>query len=98
MRKMLMISVLAAMALAGCGGGGGKKIGIAACDQFIEKEKACGDKIGGDQGSSLKKQADMMLDAWMKDKDDKNAAGSLESTCKSAIDDASKAFAQCDWK
>jgi hypothetical protein len=96
MRKVLLMCLVSAAALAGCGGG--KKLGIASCDSFIEKEKACGDKIGGDQGKGLKSQADMMYDAWSKDKDNKDAAGMLEDTCKEAIADAAKNLPQCDWK
>jgi hypothetical protein len=96
MRKVLMISVLATMALAGCGGK--KKIGIAACDTYLEKVRACADKIGGDQGTGLKKQTDMLEDDWMKQKDNKDTAAGMEGVCKTALDQASQAFSQCDWK
>ena len=96
MRKVLLMCVISAAALAGCGGG--KKIGVASCDSFVEKEKACGDKIGGDQGAGLKKQADMMVDMWSKDKDNKDAAAGLDDTCKEAMADAAKNLPQCDWK
>jgi hypothetical protein len=96
MRKVLWICLVSSTALAGCGGG--KKVGVAACDQFIAQEKACGDKLGGAQGDGLKKQADMMLDAWIKDKDSKDAAPYLEDSCKEALSDAAKNLPQCDWK
>jgi hypothetical protein len=98
MRKVLFVCLMMSAAAAATGCGGGKKLGIASCDQFIEKERACGDKIGGDQGKGLSKQADMMYDAWSKDKDDKDAAGSLDATCKEALGDAAKHLPQCDWK
>lgn len=96
MRKVLLMCLVSTAALAGCGGG--KKVGIEACDQFIAKEKACGDKLGGAQGDGLSKQADMLLDAWVKDKDNKDAAPYLEDSCKEALSDATKNLPQCDWK
>jgi hypothetical protein len=96
MRKVLLAGLLSLAALAGCGGG--KKLGIAACDKFIAKEKACGDKLGGDQGKSLGKQADMMYDAWAKDKENQDTAAMLDDTCKEALADAAKNLPQCDWK
>ncbi len=97
MRKVMLMCVLSAAALAGACGGG-KKIGVASCDEFVAKERACGDKIGGEQGTGLKKQADMMVDAWSADAKDKDAAGSLDDTCKEALADAAKTLTQCDWK
>ena len=98
MRKVLLMCVLSAAALAGACGGGKKKVGVASCDEFIAKERACGEKIGGDQGTGLEKQADMMIDVWSTDAKNKDAAGSLADTCSEALADAAKNLPQCDWK
>ena len=96
MRKVVFVCLLSAASLFGACGGG-KKIGVASCDSFVDKERACGDKIGGDQGTGLKKQADMMVDLWTKDKADKDAAAGLDDSCKDALADAAKNLPQCDW-
>ena len=95
MRKVLLMSALAAM-IAGCGGGK-KKLGIASCDTYLEKARACADKIGGDPGKGLKSQTDMLEDDWTKQKDT-NKPADMESACKMALDQAAQAYAQCDWK
>ena len=94
MYKVLFVMLVAA--LTGCGDG--KKIGIAACDHFVEKERACGLAIGGEQGTGLRKQADMMFDAWKQQRDSKVEGAYLEETCVEALHDATRNLPQCDWK
>jgi len=83
----------------GEGGGGGDKIGIAECDEYIEKYTKCiSDKVPEAARGSMKDAMDATVKAW-KEAAAGPAKDGLATACKAALDAAKTATAQmgCEW-
>jgi len=81
------------------GGGGGDKIGVPECDEYIEKYSKCiNDKMPEASRQQMKDAMDQSAKAWKE-----AAAGpgkdSLAAGCKAALDAAKQATASmgCEW-
>ncbi len=91
-----LVCVLSLSSIA-CGGGGGGKLGIAECDDYLAKMDKCADKVGGATAEQLHKMKDMMSKAWAEEAKDENMKKEMPKTCTDAIADAKKQVPACDW-
>ena len=88
-----------AAAEGGGGGGGGDKIGIAECDEYIEKYTKCiSDKVPEAARAQMKDAMDQSAKAW-KEAAAGPAKDGLATACKAALDAAKQATASmgCEW-
>jgi hypothetical protein len=81
------------------GGGGGDKIGIAECDEYIEKYSKCiSEKVPEAARQQMKDAMDQSTKAW-KEAAAGPAKDGLATACKAALDAAKQATASmgCEW-
>jgi len=81
------------------GGGGGDKIGIPECDEYIEKYTKCiSDKVPEAARQQMKDAMDQSTKAW-KEAAAGPAKDGLATACKAALDAAKQATASmgCEW-
>ncbi|HWB76885.1 MAG TPA: hypothetical protein VG755_18085 [Nannocystaceae bacterium] len=81
------------------GGGGGDKIGIPECDEYIEKYSKCiSDKVPEAGRAAMKDAMDATVKAW-KEAAASGAKDGLATGCKGALDAAKQATASmgCEW-
>jgi hypothetical protein len=96
-KHLLLIACLfTASAAIGCKGKS-SGVGVAECDQYLEKVAACGKKIGGQTGESLERSTKMFADAWRDNAKDDSMKDQLPKTCSDATAAAKKQFPQCEW-
>lgn len=100
--KLFGLALLLTAAAPACKKGGGDKIGVAECDDWIAKMNACAAKNSGMIGDSLKKQVDMMSKAWKEDASKPEMKDALGKTCKQAVQDMAvngpkQGITNCDW-
>lgn len=68
-------------------------IGIAACDDYLNKYEACvKDKVPEAARAQFKQSLDQARDQWKKASTDANAKAGLEQACKQATDAAKQAM------
>jgi len=72
-------------------------IGVAECDAYVQKLEKCADKIGGNEGESLKRFSKMMLESWKGSAGKPEEKDMLAKTCAQAIEDSKKKNPQCEW-
>lgn len=94
-----------------CGGGSdntantgttasGDKIGVAECDEFIQKYEACvNSKVPESARSMVKANLDTMRTAWKKAAETPQGKAGLAQGCKSALDQAKTTMGSygCSW-
>jgi hypothetical protein len=94
-----------------CGGGAdtsngggttasGDKIGVAECDEFIQKYEACvNSKVPESARSMVKANLDTMRNAWKKAAETPQGKSSLAQGCKQALDQAKTTMGSygCSW-
>jgi hypothetical protein len=97
-----------------CGGGGdtsngtsnggttasGDKIGVAECDEFIQKYEACvNSKVPESARSMVKTNLDAMRTAWKKAAETPQGKAGLAQGCKQALDQAKTSMGSygCSW-
>jgi len=81
------------------GGGGGDKIGVAECDEYVEKYSKCiGEKAPEASRTAMKEAMDSTVKAW-KDASAAGAKDGLATSCKTALDAAKQATSTlgCTW-
>jgi hypothetical protein len=101
--------LLCALMLA-CGGGGGEaggssaasgdKIGVAECDDFIQKYEACvNSKVPESMRSMVRTNLDTMRTTWKKAAETPQGKAGLAQGCKQALDQAKTAMGSygCSW-
>ena len=104
----LCLSVGALMLACGGGdstnGGGttasGDKIGVAECDEFIQKYEACvNSKVPETSRSMVKANLDTMRTAWKKAAETPQGKAGLAQGCKMALDQAKTSMGSygCSW-
>jgi len=81
--------------------GSAGKIGVPACDEYIEKMEACADKVGEPGGKAIRDAARQTSDAWrnaVKQGGDA-AKNALEQGCKTAIETSKSSYGSmgCDF-
>ena len=62
------------------------KVGIAACDDFLEKYEACVPKMPAASQQAVKDSIVQMRTAWKAAAGDASSKAALESACKSSAD------------
>lgn len=94
-----------------CGGGSettntggttasGDKIGVAECDEFIQKYEACvNSKVPETARSMVKANLDTMRNAWKKAAETPQGKAGLATGCKQALDQAKTTMGSygCSW-
>jgi hypothetical protein len=94
-----------------CGGGAdttngggttasGDKIGVAECDEFIQKYEACvNSKVPESARSMVKANLDAMRNAWKKAAETPQGKAGLAQGCKTALDSAKTSMGSygCSW-
>jgi hypothetical protein len=93
-----------------CGGGdtsngtgttaSGDKIGVAECDEFIQKYEACvNSKVPESARSMVKTNLDAMRTAWKKAAETPQGKAGLAQGCKQALDQAKTSMGSygCSW-
>lgn len=105
--SVALVSVL--LGLAGCedkggekasGGGGGGEIGVAECDEYVTKYKAClSDKVPAEAKDAMEKGMQTMVDGWKKAAATPEGKKGLAAGCKQALEGAKTAMASygCEW-
>ncbi len=76
------------------------KVGIAACDDFLEKYEACVAKMPAAMQQPTKDSIVQMRTAWKAGAADPNSKAALESACKSSADSMKQATTSaygCSW-
>jgi len=70
-----------------------KKIGIKACDEYLDKMDKCSEKtkLGADTAKTLKTSADSTRKAWLTAADGPGKTG-LEASCKTMIESSAKSY------
>lgn len=75
------------------GGGGGEKIGVAECDEFLEKYEAC---VSGKVPEAARSQYENSIAQWRKSwkqlADNPNTRATLTSVCKSTMEQTKAAL------
>ncbi len=114
-KKALLFSLclaLGALMLA-CGGGGsdtsnggggstasGDKVGVAECDEFIQKYETCvNSKVPETARSMVKANLDSMRNAWKKAAETPQGKAGLATGCKQALENAKTTMGGygCSW-
>ncbi len=94
-----------------CGGGtdntsntgataSGDKVGVAECDEFIQKYEACvNSKVPESSRSMVKANLDTMRNAWKKAAETPQGKAGLAQGCKAALDQAKTTLGSygCSW-
>ena len=112
-KMALLFSVCLAVGalMLACGGGGesantggttvsGDKIGVAECDEFIQKYEACvNSKVPETARSMVKANLDPMRNAWKKAAETPQGKAGLAQGCKTALDQAKTTMGSygCSW-
>lgn len=112
-KMALLFSVCLAVGalMLACGGGGdsantggttasGDKIGVAECDEFIQKYEACvNSKVPETARSMVKANLDTMRNAWKKAAETPQGKAGLAQGCKTALDQAKTTMGSygCSW-
>ncbi len=70
-----------------------KKIGIKACDDYLDKMEKCSEKtkLGADTAKTLKTSADSTRKAWLTAADGPGKTG-LEASCKTMVESSAKSY------
>ncbi len=99
MTKLIsMLTLALVLSTAACSKkGGSANVGVAECDEFLTKLKACGDKIGGNIGDSLNRTVTQFGGIWADNAKDDSMKKELPASCSSAMKDAKKTYTQCEW-
>lgn len=69
------------------------KVGVAACDDFLEKYEACVAKMPAAAQQSVKDSIVQMRTAWKASATDANSRTALESACKSTAQSMNQSMA-----
>jgi hypothetical protein len=99
------------MLMLACGGGAnnangggttasGDKIGVAECDEFIQKYEACvNSKVPESGRSMVKANLDAMRNAWKKAAETPQGKAGLAQGCKTALEQAKTTMGSygCSW-
>jgi hypothetical protein len=107
----LLFSLCLAMGalMLACGGGdsantgttaSGDKIGVAECDEYIQKVEAClGGKVPEAQRATYKSALDTMRTTWKKAAETPQGKAALAQGCKAALDQAKTSMSTfgCSW-
>ncbi len=78
----------------------GDKIGIAACDEYIEKYQKCmNEKVPESGREMMKSSFEMVVKTWKEAAQSPDGRASLEVACKTAVDTAKQALGNygCSW-
>lgn len=78
----------------------GDKIGVAACDEYIEKYQKCiSDKVPESGREMMKSSFEMVVKTWKEAAQTAEGRASLEVACKTAVDTAKQALGAygCTW-
>lgn len=112
MRVSMIFSVVVAtviLGLAGCEdkggekageGGGGGEIGVAECDEYVTKYKAClSDKVPAEAKDAMETGMKTMVDGWKQAASTPEGKKGLAEGCKQALASAKTAMASygCEW-
>ena len=75
------------------------KVGIAACDDFLEKYEACVAKMPSASQQAVKDSIVQMRTAWKAGAADANSRSALETACKSSADSMKQSMSAygCSW-
>ncbi len=83
------------------GSSGAGKIGVPACDEYIEKMEKCADKVGEPGGKAIRDAAKQTSDAWRDaiDQGGDAAKDALAQGCKTALETSKSSYASmgCDF-
>jgi len=92
-----------------CGGGGdsagggttasGDKIGVAECDEYIQKYEACVGKVPAAAQATYKQSLDTMRTTWKKAAETPQGKAALAQGCKQALETAKASMSSfgCSW-
>jgi hypothetical protein len=69
------------------------KVGVAACDDFLEKYEACVPKMPAASQQAVKDSIVQMRTAWKASATDANSRTALESACKSTASSMNQSMA-----
>ncbi len=78
----------------------GEKIGVAECDDFIQKYEACiNSKVPAAQQATYKPAIEQWRTSWKRLADNPTTKGTLASVCKTSLDQAKASLASfgCTW-
>jgi cytoskeletal protein RodZ len=78
----------------------GEKIGVAECDDFIQKYEACvTGKVPAAQQATFKGSIEQWRSSWKKLADNPATKGTLASVCKTSLDQAKASLSSygCTW-
>jgi hypothetical protein len=112
--SLFAVSLLLSAAMLACGGGAensntansggatasGDKIGVAECDEFIQKYEACvNSKVPETARSMVKANLDTMRTAWKKAAETPQGKAGLAQGCKQALEQAKTTMGTygCSW-
>jgi hypothetical protein len=111
--SLLCVCILVGAAMLACGGGAsntsntsggttasGDKIGVAECDEFIQKYEACiNSKVPESSRSMVKANLDSMRNAWKQAAATPQGKAGLTQGCKQALDNAKTSMGSygCSW-
>lgn len=106
--KQMMLIALALLALGACKKAdqtssapvSGDKVGVAECDEYIEKYQKCiGDKVPEAARDMLKSTFETAIKSWKEAAQTPEGKASLATACKTALDAAKQAMGTygCSW-
>ena len=110
--SLFSVCLVLCAAMLACGGGGasntangnatasGDKIGVAECDEFIQKYEACvNSKVPETARSMVKANLDTMRTAWKKAAETPQGKAGLAQGCKQALEQAKTTMGSygCAW-
>jgi hypothetical protein len=75
----------------------GDKVGVAECDEYIEKMEACFAKMPEAQRGVVKTNFESLRKTWKDAASTPNGKAGLTSGCKAALDGAKQSYSFCTW-
>ena len=75
----------------------GDKVGVAECDEYIEKMEACFTKMPEAQRGMVKNNFDTLRKSWKDAASTPNGKAGLATGCKAALDVAKQSYNYCTW-
>lgn len=77
----------------------GDKIGVAECDEYIQKYEACVGKVPAAAQATYKQSLDTMRTTWKKSAETPQGKAALAQGCKTALESAKASMSSfgCSW-